>query len=200
MFLVIPVLVLVILLMLYGLFELFNTRTYTFSFFDVTTQQQITGMNIEVSLVNDNESPTVILCDSAGRAELRTDRSKIKMIVTFPYFRTDTITRILKKFNTKEKIGLHANEYALMINYFSTMKVEDWEKRRAQLDSIIDEDAVIYRVYGRKKQMGIELLNKEEFIDFLSLPSASLKGLEILDLRNLNGKIKILRYRINDEY
>jgi hypothetical protein len=79
------------------------------------------------------------------------------------------------------------------------MKVNDWEKRQAQLDSIIDDNALIYRVYGNRNAIGIELLNKQEFIDFLSVPSASLKSFEILDIKHSRNKVKILRYRINAE-
>jgi hypothetical protein len=42
------------------------------------------------------------------------------------------------------------------------------------------------------------LLNKQEFIDFISLPSASLKSFEILDIRNHGVKIRLLRYRLNE--
>jgi len=198
MFLVIPSLLVLIMAILYGVYELVSTRTYTFSFYDNTINQPVTGMKIQVQLLNDMESPTVYFSDSSGKVQLRTDRSTIRMVVSSPYFWTDTITRILKKFNTQERIGLRANEYALMLNYYSGLKVDDWEHRRARLDSIIDEHAVIYRVYGKNRQTGIELLNKEEFIDFLSLPSASLRQMEILDLRHLDGKIMILRYQINE--
>lgn len=199
LFLLVPALVVVILAILYGLFMLINTREYRFSFYDAETAQPIADMNIEVNILNQGESPTTYLCDSMGRFRFKTDKSEIRMVVTSPYYHTDTIHRILKKFNTAEKIGLHASEYALMLHYFTRMKVTDWKKRQQQLDSIIDRDALIYQVHGKRNPLGVELLNKQEFINFLSVPSGSLRSFEILEIQNRDQKIKVLRYRINSE-
>ncbi len=198
LFYVIPLLVLLVMVVLYGLFRFFNTREYKFSFYDAETMQPIKHMNIEVIVIDKDESPTDYFCDTAGQVTLKTEKSNIRMVVKSPYYRTDTISRILKKFDTNEKIGLHANEYALMIHYFSQMNVKGWEQRRKQLDSIISTDALIYRVHGSSRSAGIELLNKNEFIDFLSFPTNSLKNMEILDVKNSGDKIKVLRYRINE--
>ena len=198
LFILIPLLVVLFMAVFYGLFRLMNHREYRFSFYDAETLQPITGINIEASLIGQGESPTEYFCNSRGELTLKTDKSEIRMVVRSPYYRTDTVTRILKKFNADEKIVLHANEYALMIRYFTQMNVKDWQKRRQQLDSIIDADALIYRIYGERKTSGIELLNKQEFIDFLSFPSNSLKNMEILDVKNSHSRIKVLRYRINE--
>jgi len=198
LFFLVPVLVLLIMALLLGLFRLISSREYKFIFYDAETRQPITGMNIEISLLDKVESPTEYFCNPGGELILKTDKSEIRMVVRSPYYKTDTVSRILKKFNTTEKIVLHANDYALMIRYFSQMNVKDWQKRRQQLDSIIDGDALIYRIHGESKSSGIELLNKQEFIDFLSIPTGSLKKMEILDIKNSKNRIKMLRYRINE--
>lgn len=120
------------------------------------------------------------------------------MVVSTPYYKTDTITRIVKKLNGNEIISLHANDYALMIHYISQMKVDDWGKRRARLESMIDDGAMICQVYTENRQStGMELLNKQEFIDKMTMPSGSLKNIEVLDTKFRNGKIMILRFRVN---
>ena len=84
-----------------------------------------------------------------------------------------------------------------MIHYFSQMKVDDWQKRRSRLENMIDDGAMIYQVYSEKNMTGgMELLNKQEFIDKLSMPSGSLKNIEILDTRFRDGKISVLRFRV----
>jgi hypothetical protein len=80
-------------------------------------------------------------------------------------------------------VSLHANDYALMIHYFSSMNVGDWQNRRTHLDKIIDDRAMIYQVYNQKRAIGMELYNKWEFIDKLTIPSGSLKQIEILDTK-----------------
>jgi len=196
-FIGIPLAVVAIVLIFFGVFKLFNTREYKFCFYDADTREPITGTRIQVQVLIDGESPVTSYCTADGCFFLKTDKSKVRLVVSTPYYQTDTITRIIKKLNVNEIINLHANDYALMIHYFSEMKVDDWGKRRARLESMIDDGALIYQVYSRNKAAsGMELLNKQEFIDKLTMPSGSLKNIEVLDTKLRNGKIVILRFRV----
>ena len=199
-FILVPLLALAILFIFIGVFKLFNTREYRFCFYDADTKEPITNSKIEVSLLLEGESPVTSYCNNDGCFFLKTDKSLIRMVVSTPYYKTDTITRIVKKINTNEIISLHANDYALMIQYISQMKVDDWGKRRACLENMIDEGAMICQVYSENsKATGMDLLNKQEFIDKLTMPSGSLKNIEILDTRLRDGKIMVLRFRVNTQ-
>ncbi len=48
------------------------------------------------------------------------------------------------------------------------------------------------------RNLGVELITKEEFINRLSIPTGSLKNLEILETKLKNGKVVILRFRIEE--
>ncbi len=96
-------------------------------------------------------------------------------------------------------IGLRVNEYALMLRYFSEMNVEDWKKRRAKLNEIFDDDALIYQVIDNRRATGMELYSKLEFIDKLTMPSQSLKNIEILDTKYVGNQIMVLQFRIRAE-
>ena len=197
-FVIVPLIALVIVLIFIGAFKLFNAREYRFCFYDADTKEPITNSKIEVKLLMDGESPVTSYCNSEGCFFLRTDKSLVRMVASTPYYKTDTITRIITKLSRNETVSLHANEYALMIHYISQMKVDDWGKRRARLENMIDEGAMIYQVYTENKQAtGMEILNKEEFMDKLTMPSGSLKNIEILDTKFRDGKIMILRFRVN---
>jgi hypothetical protein len=132
-FILVPALVLIIVCIFYGLFKLFNTREYQFCFYDADTKEAITNVKIEVRLLLDGESPVTGYCSSDGCFFLKTDKSLIRMVVLSPYYITDTIVRVVRKLDQKEIISLHANDYALMIHYFSQMKLDDWEKRRSKM-------------------------------------------------------------------
>jgi len=147
--------------------------------------------------LSENESPINYFADTTGNFYLRTDQIEIKMVVSAPYYKSDTIIRILKKFEREQKIGLHADDFALVIHYFSRMNVDDWNKRREYLDRIIDDAALIYQVVNDKNAVGMELYNKEEFIDKLTMPSSSLKHIEILETKFKKEKILVLRFRVN---
>jgi len=197
-FIIIPIAAICIVLIFFGIFKLFNVREYKFRFYDADTKEPITNTKIEVHILHQGETPTILYCSSDGSFLLKTDKSLIKIVVSTPYYKSDTITRIVKKLITDEIISLHANDYALMIHYFSRMKVDDWEKRRVRLDSMIDEGAMIYQVFSENKEAtGMELYNKKEFIDKLTMPSGSLKNIEVLDTKYKDGKIMLLRFRIN---
>ena len=85
-----------------------------------------------------------------------------------------------------------------MIHYFSTMKVDDWEKRKRRLEAMIDDAAIIYQVVNDREATGMAIYNKQEFIDKMTMPSGSLKNIEILSSQLRDEKIMVLRFRIND--
>lgn len=198
-FIIIPAVTVIVVLLFFGMFKIFNTREYTFSFYDADTREPITNTNIEVRLLQDGESPVTGLCDKNGCFRLKTDKSLVRMVISTPYYKSDTIVRVLKKLDQDEIISLHANDYALMIHYFSKMKVDDWEKRRGRLEKMIDDGAMIYQVFGVKEPVGMELFNKQQFIDKLTIPSGSLRNIEILDTKFKDEKISVLRFRVNEK-
>ena len=83
-----------------------------------------------------------------------------------------------------------------MINYFSRSDVNAWEKRREQLEKMFNKDVVIYQLPDKNEKMGIELYNKQEFIDRLTMPSSGLRYIDVLDCRYLDDPIMLLRFRI----
>jgi hypothetical protein len=198
-FILVPLLVLGVLTLLFVLFKFSSNREFKFSFYDAHTREVITGSQIEIKLLKEKESPVNYLSDTTGTVLLKTSESVIKMVISTPYYRTDTITRILKSFEKDQKISLQPNDYALIIHYFSEMNVEDWQKRRSYLDKIIDGGALIYQVLDDMNAPGMALYNKEEFIDKLTMPTGSLKHIEILDTKFKNDKIMVLRFRINEK-
>jgi len=142
----------------------------------------------------EGESPKSYLCSQDGIFSLTTEKANIHFVVKSPYYQTDTILRLLDKFNRHEIIQLRPDNYAMMIQYFSTMNVKDWQKRRDQLNLMIADSALIYQVYD-KESVGVELFNKWEFINKLTLPSTGLKDIDILDTRYQKDKISLIRFR-----
>lgn len=197
-FIIIPATVVLILISFYLVFMIFRTREYSFSFYDATTKAVISNSRIEIELIQKDQSPLKFLSDSNGVCNIKTDQSEVKLVIDAPYYQSDTITRILKKFNRDYKIGLQSNDYELLISFFSQNKVVDWQKRRTTLDTIFDDHAVIYQIYKNKIEMGAEVFTKQEFIDKLSLPINSLKNMEILDSKYKNGKIVFLKFCQNE--
>ena len=199
MFIIIPIAVLIIMMIMYFLFNYISQQEseYHFDFYDTYTKEAIVSERTEIVVLSDNESPMHYLSDSSGSINFKTNASVLTIVVSTPYYITDTITRILKNFNSDQSIGMKVNDYALILHYFSEMNVDDWQKRRSYLNKIIDDDAIIYQVLNDQNKFGMALYNKREFIDKLTMPSGSLKNIEILDTQFKEDKIALLRFRIN---
>lgn len=176
-----------------------SNNKYQFYFADAYTKKKIVNGLMEIIILNTNESPIQKKCDQKGFFTLKTKKQKVRFIIKAPYYKTDTITRILDKHENTEKIYLYPNDFALMIHYFSVANVENWEKRRAQLEEMIADNAYIFQVFG-KDLVGMELYNKQEFINKLTMPVNSLKNIDIIETIYTKNKISLLRFRqLKDE-
>jgi hypothetical protein len=72
-------------------------------------------------------------------------------------------------------------------------------KKREQLDQMMTDDAIIFQVEKGNTMSGLDMLNKEEFIDRLILPINSLKNIRIIHSICQDKKIFRLRF-ILEEY
>ncbi len=172
-----------------------KTTSYQFCFVDADFNIPITDTPIWVIWMNENESPMLSKCDSNGCFKFSTKQDKIQFIVRSPYYKTDTITRIIHNKDIKqEQIQLKTNDYALMIHLFSKSKVSNWKKRRKQLNDMFADNARIYQVY-EDGLTGMELYNKKEFINKMTTPTKSLKNVEIIETIYSGSKIEILRFK-----
>lgn len=174
-------------------------NVYKFCFVDSDLKTTIKNSPIWIIWMNDNESSMVSKCDSTGCFQFTTEKEKIKFIVRSPYYKPDTITRIVydKKIR-EEQILLKTNDYALMIHMFSKSKVKNWKKRRFQLNQMIADNAKIYQVH-EDGETGMELYNKKDFINKLTVPLKSLKKIEVIETIYTGDKISILRFTQNEE-
>lgn len=175
------------------IYSLLRPKTYTFCFCDANEQTLLTEQNIEIIILNEGESPIYRRCEK-GCFSLKSKESKIRFIVKTPYYRTDTITRILKDPDRSEIVKLHTNDYAMMIHFFSKSKLEDWQKRRKQLNVMFTDNAQIYQVYG-EEEIGMELYNKTEFINKLTMPLRSLQNIEVIETIYNGNQISVLKFR-----
>jgi hypothetical protein len=173
------------------LYYLFRARTYEFCFVDSDKNTQIVNQPIEIILLKENQSPRHIWCNN-GCFSVTTREKKIQFVVKTAYYKVDTIVRLLH--SPREDIHLKTNDYALMIHYFSKANKTDWAKRRKQLDGMIADNALIYQVYD-DENIGMELFNKQEFIDKLTMPVRSLNNIEIIETLYAGSKISLLKFR-----
>jgi hypothetical protein len=184
------VIALIVLLMM---FTNIKNTSYHFCFSNADLGSAVRHEKISIRVLRDGESPLELGCDSNGCFTLTQPPGKVTFIVRADYYHTDTITRVLGKDPVEEVIPLKSDDYARMIRIFSGSNVDDYEKRRTQLDKMFASDAEIVQVYPGDER-GMEMFNKEEFINKLTMPISSLKNIEVIETVYESGRISQLRF------
>lgn len=186
-----------ILLILVGLLsfkdELFSKKFY-YSFIDADRNSKINA-ELQVQILKNDESP--ILYDAKPNEPfVYTTKSKtLTMVVSSPYYKTDTIQRNLETAPEAENIELKPNDYAFMLFYYSK-SLKDLKIKRENLNYLISNNALIYQVYDNETY-GVETMDKHRYINFVTLPSTSLENLEVIDTHtNAQGKIDMIKFKI----
>lgn len=189
------------LLLVLGLFIVLafpSQKTYQFCFVDKDVNIPITSY-LEIVILKEGESPLYLETSENGCFTYETRDKSIQFYVQSPYYKSDTILRNYKAQAAAEKVSLKADEYALILHYFSNNNVEDWNARRTELSKMIHNDAIIYQVFGNEA-FGIDVLNKEAFINKITLPTSSLRNMKILEIVKDKGQIIKLKFETQLSY
>ncbi|MFK7749844.1 MAG: hypothetical protein AB8B65_15725 [Kordia sp.] len=181
-------------LLAFGIYSLYPTEnTFSFCFVDSDQREAITKIPLDIEIIRKNESSLYFKTDSLGCFSYTTPEKELKFIVKSPYHKTDTIVRHMNS-SSHKTVQLQTDDYALMLLYYANGNKDDWKKRRAQLHELISENAQIYRVF--KNAIGIEMYTKKEFINVLTIPTSTLKKMQILDKVYANEQIVKLKFMI----
>jgi hypothetical protein len=185
--------VIVILVLLMMFTHIADKKTHRFCFADADLEQPITREKIGITVLRDGESPWSTATDSSGCFSFTHAPGKVTFIVKAEYYHTDTVTRMLGDEPVQELIRLQPDDYARMISIFSGSKIEDYEKRKAQLEKMFADEAEIIQV-DPGDERGMEMYNKQEFINKLTMPISSLKNIEVIETFYDRGRIVRLRF------
>ncbi len=126
--------------------------------------------------------------------KLNTDLDEVQLRITSPYYIDKLIKRKIPDANYTESIDLRPDLIALLLQHYSQSDTNNWQKRRERLQKFIADDAMIFQQLPQKK--GIELFDKQDFIDQLCIPTGWLRNMEILEIVYQNSIIIKLRFRI----
>lgn len=124
-------------------------------------------------LLKDTEKETIILVESA-------------------YYKADTLHIAAGSTIGSYEFDLQPDDYAMMMRAYMNNKPEDWKRRKSQLNDIISDNAVIEEIMF--DDIGVEFLDKQEFIDKVTTPSKISKAMEIIAIEHKENKIISLKY------
>lgn len=177
--------------------EIFSKKYY-YSFIDADRNSKINA-ELQVQILKENETPILYVAKPNEPFVYTTKSKSLTMVVSSPFYRTDTIQRNLETAPEAENIELKPNDYAIMLFYYSK-SLKDLKKKRVSLNYLISDHALIYQVFDNQFY-GVETMDKQRYINLVTLPSTSLENLEVIDTQTDNsGKIVMIKFKIdNDE-
>jgi len=167
-------------------------NTFTFCMTDEDKNEAITEI-VDIKILQPGQSPVHLKTDQKGCFTYETNKDKITFIVTSPYHKTDTITRSIDAIENSI-VKLSVDDYTLMLKYYSSGNFKDVEKRQAQLQNLIANNAQIYQVYPNNT--GIEMYSKTDFIQKLTIPTSTLKNIQILNKTYENGQLVKIKFLV----
>jgi hypothetical protein len=173
----------------------FQKKTYEFCFID-SDRQTLVKNSVEVTILRQGFTP-LYLSSKTGCVQFESESDTIKMVVSTPYHKLDTLKINLHQYKQPEKILLEPDDYKVMLYYYSN-SAKDLKQRISKLNQMIDDNALIYQVYDNDF-FGVEILTKQQYINLVSLPTTSLKNYSLIESESKNGKIVKLKFKIQQD-
>ncbi|MCI5057095.1 MAG: hypothetical protein MRY83_13360 [Flavobacteriales bacterium] len=144
-----------------------------------------------VEILSPENEPMILGVDS-NVISFSHSASKVLVVAKFPNYRVDTI-EISNEFKD-HRIFLEPDDYSSILQMLSNRDLEDWEKRKVQMQKMIHMDAMIFQV-SPISGMAIDLLTREDFINQIMLPTSSSRSIEILHTEYENKKIVRMKFQ-----
>ncbi|CAM3546337.1 hypothetical protein FLGE108171_02290 [Flavobacterium gelidilacus] len=154
---------------------------------DSYTNDKINMDDIKATIVNDSSEIPIEIINS--ELQIKTTDS-IKVVINSPFYEQKEV--IVTNTHPHPNIVLEPNDYAMMLKGFMKSDIKDWQTRKEQLNKIFSDDLEV--IVMLKNDLGAEYFNKEEFSEKLIIPSASLKKMKVLEIKNeANKQINFIR-------
>lgn len=154
---------------------------------DSYTNDKINMDDIKATIVNDSSEIPIEIINS--ELQIKT-KDSIKVVINSPFYEQKEV--IVTNTHPHPNIVLEPNDYAMMLKGFMKSDIKDWQTRKEQLNKIFSDDLEV--IVMLKNDLGAEYFNKEEFSEKLIIPSASLKKMKVLEIKNeANKQINFIR-------
>jgi len=189
-----------------GVYYFESKNTYVFCFYDADRSSLI-QTNLDITIMKEGFSPEFYSIKQ-GCFSYHSTADTLKMLVTSPIYKKEIFVVGLKEIRgnseeNKRNFKLRPDDYAIMLKYYSTLNTQDEQRkvelikqRRAELDKLIADNALIYQVYDNDV-FGVEVLDKKKYIDFMTTPITSLKNYVLISsTTDKNNRINFIKFKI----
>lgn len=176
-------------------------KTYTYYFTDADRNSPIQN-SLEIKVYKENESPLFFRIKPNEPFYYPTKDDKLRMEISSPFYENLEINRNLTNAPEKESIELKPDDYKMAVYYFSKKDMgesaDQIKQKRRQLEKLIAENATIYQVFD-SDIYGVDTLDRQKYINLLTIPSTSLKNLNIIEMTRDKGQIVTIKFKIDNE-
>ncbi len=149
------------------------------------TKDSISKEDVKAFVVEDSVEKPIDLKSESLHLEKGT-----KVVIKSPFYKQKEIT--ISPNEPLSRVELNPNDYAMMLKAFMKSDIKDWQTRKEQLNKILSDNLEVMIML--QNDLGAEYFNKTEFSQKIVIPSASLKKLKIVELRQeKDNKISFLR-------
>lgn len=176
-------------------FAFFYTKTYEFCFIDADRNSYIKEP-IEITVSRKGSTPLELMTQN-GCVEFSSLEDTIMLTINSTYYKKDSFKINLHQYQGKENIRLEPDDYKVMLRHYSKSS-QSVKERIKMLDEMISDEALIYQVYDNE-YFGVEVLNKKQYINLVSLPTTSLKNFTLIEAERKNGKIVKIKFKIHSD-
>lgn len=149
------------------------------------TKDSISKEEVKAFILEDSVEKPIDIQSSTLKLDKET-----KVVIKSPFYKQKEVT--LSPNEPLSRIELNPNDYAMMLKAFMKSDIKDWQTRKEQLNKILSDNLEVMVML--QDNLGAEYFNKAEFSQKVIIPSASLKKLKIVELKQeKDNKISFLR-------
>lgn len=159
------------------------------------TNEKVNAEEVKVFEVKDSVKQELEIKE--GKVQVSNNgNEKSKLVIQSPFYEPKTIVINSNGAITEppKRIDLKPDDYAMMLKAFMLSDIKDWQTRKEQLNKILSDNLEV--IVMLKDDLGAEYFNKNEFSQKLIVPTASLKKMKIVEIKNdANDKIQFIRIK-----
>ncbi|MEC4003712.1 hypothetical protein OX283_003520 [Flavobacterium sp. SUN052] len=157
------------------------------------TNEKVNSDEVKVYQVKDSVKEELELKE--GKVQVSNNgNKKTKLVIQSPFYHSRTVVINQNSNKVAPKIDLKPDDYAMMLKAFMLSDIKDWQTRKEQLNKILSDNLEV--IVMLKDDLGAEYFNKSEFSQKLIVPTASLKKMKIVEIKNdATDKIQFIRIK-----
>ena len=193
LWLLVPIVLIAIVVCYFNYSKIETPKSNTIELNDEFTNEKIKSDEVKVTQVEDTLEKQLEVKD--GKVKLNPSKNKeTKLVIKSPFYKPKTVVINNSNVEPIRQVNLAPNDYAMMLKAFMVSDIKNWQTRKEQLNKIFSENLEVLVML--KNNLGTEYYDKNEFSQKLIVPTATVKRMRIIEVKNdADNKIQFIRIK-----